>query len=62
MVPTFANCDGVVMEAMTTYWSSRGGDMHFFRKSVIEKLKKFQGDSEVMDRILKSKNNLPFMD
>ena len=40
--PNLANCDGVVMEAMTSYWSSRGGDMHFFRKSVIEKLKSFQ--------------------
>ena len=39
-----ANCDTVVMEAMVDYWSSRGGDMHFFRTSVVEKLKKFNGD------------------
>ena len=40
---------------------SKKGDMHFFRNSMIEKLEKFQVNSKVMDRIFKSKNNLPFM-
>ena len=59
--PNIANCDGVVKEAMDLYWSSRGGSWHFFRSSVVEKLKSFRGDSEVMDRIMSTENSLPFM-
>ena len=59
--PNIANYDGVVKEAMDLYWSSRGGSWHFFRSSVVEKLKSFRGDSEVMDRIMSTENSLPFM-
>ena len=59
--PNIANCDGVVKEAMNLYWSSSGGSWHFFRSSVVEKLKSFRGDSEVMDRIMSTENSLPFM-
>ncbi len=66
-----ANCDAVVVEAMNHYWASKQkwptggvggmGDWHFFRKSLIEKLKTYQGDSEVLDKLMSTKNNLPYM-
>ena len=37
------------------------GGWHFFITSVIENLKHYDGDSEVIYRILNKKNNLPFM-
>ena len=51
-------CDGVVKEAMDIYW--KGGPWHF-RSSIIEKLKVFKGESEVMDRMMSKDNKLPFM-
>ena len=57
--PNIANCDGVVKEAMDNYW--KGGAWHFFRTSVIEKVKTYKGNSEVMDRMMNKQNNLPFM-
>ena len=59
--PSLAHCDGVVTEAMNKYWRSRGGQWHFYRVSVLEKLKVYDGDSEVLHRQLNTKNNLPFM-
>ena len=45
------------------FWKNKGGDgsWHFFRTSVIDKLKDYYGDSEVLHRILNKKSNLPFM-
>ena len=40
-----ANCDGIVTEAMHNYWRSRGGHWHFFRVSVLDKLKVYDGGS-----------------
>ena len=59
--PNLANCDGVVREAMDSYWRKKGSPWHFFRLSVVEKLNRFKGDSEVLNRMLTTKNNLPFM-
>ena len=45
------------------FWNNKGWDVrwHFFRTSVIDKLKDYDGDSEVLHRILNQKNNLPFI-
>ena len=59
--PNVANCNSVVKEAMDLYWCRRRGTWNIFRSSVIEKLKSSRGDSEVMDRIMNTENNFPFM-
>ena len=59
--PNLANCDGVVKEAMDNYWRGKGGHWHFIRVSVLEKLKVYDGGSEVLHRKINTKNNLPFM-
>ena len=38
----------------------RGGSLHFFRFSVVEKLMSSRGDIEVTDSIMSTENNLPF--
>ena len=64
--PNLAHYDTVVSEAMDLYWRSKSkdglGDWHFLKTSVVEKLKKYDENSEVLHRILNQKNNLPFMD
>ena len=64
--PSLAHCETVITEAMDLYWRSKTkdglGDWHFFRTTVLERLKKHDEGSEVLDRILKKRNNLPFMD
>ena len=57
--PNLAHCDSVVREAMNDYWGSRGGEWHFIKRSVMEKLD--CKDSVVLNRILKTPNSLPFM-
>ena len=59
--PNIANCNSVVKEAMDLYWTIRRGTWHICRSSVIEELKSFRGDSEVMDKIMNTENSLPFM-
>ena len=50
--------------AMDHYWKEKSkdglGECHFFRTSVLEKLKKYD-NSKVLARKIKKKNNLPFM-
>ena len=53
--PSLAHCDSVVFEAMNNYWAERGGQWHFFRKSVVEQ------DSAVLKRIKSIKNTFPYM-
>ena len=64
--PNLAHCDTVVEEAMKLYWRSKSadgvGDWHFVRTSVIEKLKNKTGESQVLSRMVNTKNDLPFMD
>ena len=60
-VPNLANSDSVIKEAMDDYWKERGGEWHFFRKSVLEKLKSYKGNSEVLNRLLSTPSKLPFM-
>ena len=63
--PSLARCDTVVREAMDNYWREKSHDgvgvWHFFRTSVMEKLPKYEENSEVLDRMLGRKNKLPFM-
>ena len=63
--PSLAHCETVVSEAMDLYWRDKSkdglGEWHFFKTSVVEKLKKYEDNSEVLNRILTKKNNLPFM-
>ena len=63
--PSLAHCDTVVREAMDNYCLEKsnhgGGVWHFFRTSVMEKLQKYKENSEVLDRMLGTKNKLPFM-
>ena len=62
--PNLANCDSVVSEAMDAYWRGKdaAGAWHFFKTSVVEKLKTYDGGSQVLHRIMNNRNNLPFMD
>ena len=52
---------------MDKYWKDKskdgrvGGEWHFYKKSVLEKLSSHKDNSVVLDRIMKLKNNLPFM-
>ena len=59
--PNLANSDSVIKEAMDDYWKEKGGEWHFFRKSVLEKLKHYKGNSEVLNRLLSTPSKLPFM-
>ena len=60
--PSLARCDTVVREAMDNYWREKSNDgvgvWHSFRTSVMEKLQKYEENS---DRMLGTKNKLPFM-
>ena len=62
--PKLAHCDTVVSEAMVLYLRNKSadglGDWYFFKTSVIEKLQKYLGQSEVLNRIINEKNNHPF--
>lgn len=64
--PNLAHCETVVCESMDLYWRGKSqdglGEWHFFKTSVVEKLRKYDENSEVIHRILNEKNNLPFMD
>ena len=62
--PNLANCDSVVSEAMDDNWRGKGGTegWHFIKTSVVEKLKSYDGNSQVLHRILNTRNNLSFMD
>ena len=50
---------------MDEYWREKSkeglGEWHFQKVSVIEKLIKYDGKSEVLHSIMNKKNNLPFM-
>ena len=59
--PNLANSDSVISEAMHSYWVSRGGSWHFFRKTVVEKLSSQGASSTVVKRMMNTKNNFPFM-
>ena len=52
--PNLAKCDALVNKAMNLVWNNKGGDgrWHFFGTSVIEKIKHYDGDSEVLHSIL----------
>ena len=64
--PSLAHCDTVVIEAMNAYWREKSkdglGDWHFHKTTVLERLKPYKENSEVLDRMLSKKNNFPFMD
>jgi hypothetical protein len=38
--PNLSHADSVIKDAMNSYWQSKGSAWHFFRTSVLEKLKK----------------------
>ena len=38
------------------------GGWHFFMTSVVEKLKSYDGDYQVLHRMMNTRNNIPFMD
>ena len=52
---------------MDKYWKDKSkdgkvaGDWHFYKKSVLEKLSSLENNSVVLTRMMKQKNNLPFM-
>ena len=55
----------VFIEAVNSYWKGQSRDgmdeWHFFKTSVFEKIKTYHENSEVLDKILLKKNNLPFI-
>ena len=57
------HCETVVCEAMDLYWRGTSqdglGEWHFFKTSVVEKLRKYDDNSEVLHRIINEKNNYP---
>ena len=54
--PNLAHCETVVSEAMLLYWRGKCqegvGEWHFFKTSVVEKLRKYDANSKVLHRIL----------
>ena len=50
------HCETVVCEAMDLYWRGTSqdglGEWHFFKTSVVEKLRKYDANSKVLHRIL----------
>ena len=59
--PNFPNSDSVIKEAMDDYWNGKGGEWHFFRKSVIEKVKKYKGDCESLNSLLTAPSKIPLI-
>ena len=65
--PNLARCDIIVQEAIDKYWKYKSkdgkvaGEWHFYKKSVLEKLSSLEDNSVVLNRMMKQKNNLPFM-
>ena len=61
--PNLCKCDVVVNEAMNLFWNNKGGagSLELLRNFIIEKFKYYDGDSEVLYRILNKENNMPFM-
>ena len=63
--PSLAHCEAVVTEAMDLYWRGKSkdgtGEWHFYKTTVLERLSKYEENSEVLNRIIAEKNNLPFM-
>ena len=51
--------DLILLTVIVLYW--KGDNCYFFRSTVIEKLKTFKGDSQVMDRMMNVENKFPFM-
>ena len=49
--PNLSHCDSVVEKAMDRYWKSRQ-DWHFYKTTALEQLKKFDGDSKVLNKLL----------
>ena len=60
--PNVANCDSVVENAMNSYWSSKGSAWHFYEVSVLEKMKNYDYNSEVLSRIKNTPSHLPYME
>ena len=60
--PNLTHCDAVVNEAMDMYWKSKNSPWHFYRTSTLERLKKYDGDSEVFHKLLNTHSRLAFME
>ena len=58
--PNLALCNSVLEEAMDKYWKQK--DWHFYRTSLSDHLKDFDGDSKVLNRFFSEKSKLPFME
>ena len=56
--PNLAHCNSVVEEAMNKYWKQK--DWHFYRTSLSDHLKDFDGDSKVLNRLFNEKSKFPF--
>ena len=54
------HCNSVLEEAMDKYWKQK--DWHFYRMSLSDHLKDFDGDSKVLNRFFSEKSKLPFME
>jgi hypothetical protein len=58
--PNLAHCNSVVEEAMDSYWKQK--DWHFYRTSLSDHLKDWDGDSKVLNRLFNEKSKFPFME
>lgn len=59
--PSLGHCDSVVECAMDRYWKSRQ-DWHFYKTTALEKLKKFDGDSKVLTKMLNEDSKFKCME
>ena len=61
--PSLGRCDKVVEKAMDKYWrSKKQPGWHFYRTTVLEQLKDFDGDSKVLHKLLNTESNFKFME
>ena len=61
--PNIAHCDSVVKEALDNYWSWRkGGAWHFYKVSVVKRLKTYKYNSKVLDKLKNTASHLPYIE
>eukprot|EP00112_Aurelia_sp_Birch-Aquarium-sp1_P018891 Seg4584.3 transcript_id=Seg4584.3/GoldUCD/mRNA.D3Y31 product="hypothetical protein" protein_id=Seg4584.3/GoldUCD/D3Y31 len=61
--PSLGHCDKVVEEAMDRYWRlKQQPGWHFYRTTVLEQLKDFDGDSKVLHKLMNTASHFKFME
>ena len=58
--PNLAHCNSVIYKAINEYWKRK--NWHFYRTSLSDYLKDFDGDSKVLHRLFNETSKLPCME